>query len=180
MRSSRVRVLRLVCVFAAAGGLLGASGCAEWRAERALKRAVAEVDKRATGDTRKDLRKIVERWPETKAAARAREEIEWLDDLDESSHRGRGLLAWDAVRRVARAVERYRTTNRRYPERFDDLVPRFLAGAVRDPWGQAIGYRRTASGYQTICYGADGIPGGHGEATDILVENGREIHTRGR
>lgn len=150
-------------------------GCGEWRAERALREAVSTERKRPPARVREDLARIAERWPETRAAARAREEIEWLDDLEQSAQRGQGLLAWDAVRRVGRAVEQFRVARGRYPEAYEQLVPRFLPGTVRDPWGQAVGYLRTSAGYQVICYGADGIPGGIGDGSDLLVENGREI-----
>lgn len=151
------------------------AGCSEWRAERAFRRTVAQEKTKDGAVVVRDLQQLVDRWPATKAAAKARHEIEWLHDLEQSSTRGLGLLAWDAVRRVAMAAERFRSAHGRYPDRYADLVPRFVPGTVTDPWGHEVGYLRTASGYQAICYGADGIPGGTGDASDILVDTGREI-----
>ncbi len=151
------------------------AGCSEWRAERAFRRVVAQEKSKDGAVVVRDLQQLVARWPATKAAEKARHEIEWLHDLEQSSTRGLGLLAWDAVRRVSMAAERYRVARGRYPERYADLVPRFLPGPILDPWGHEVGYLHTLSGYQAICYGADGIPGGSGEASDILVDTGREI-----
>jgi hypothetical protein len=151
------------------------SGCGEWRADRAFRRATAGEEHRRPAAVVADLQAVVARWPHSKAAARARREIEWLNDFEQSSKRGRGLLAWDAVRRVAAAAERFRLSRGRFPDAYEEMVPKYLPGPIRDPWGQSVGYLRTAGGYQTVCYGADQIPGGAGDDSDVLVENGREV-----
>lgn len=160
-------ILTLVAV------LSTAIGCSEWRAERAFKRAVEMEKAKPTRDVLLELNKIVERWPMTRAAGKARKEIEWLSDLQDATTRGKGLLAWDSVRKVARAAEQFRVAKGRYPENMEEMIPRFLSGEIRDPWGTPVGYRKTASGYQAICFGADGIPGGTGDDADINIVNGQ-------
>lgn len=166
-------VVPLLCVLALA------AGCSEGRAGRAFRAATEDAQNRPSAEVRTELQRVIERWPHTRAADLARREIEWMDDLEKSSFNGRALLAWDAVRRVGQAVERYRMRRGRYPERYADLVPLWLPGPIDDPWGQPIGYLRTPRGYQVVCFGSDGIPGGQGDATDVIVENGRAIR-RGR
>lgn len=155
--------------------LVLSAGCAERRAERALRRAQALEQDRRAAQAREQLSEIVRRWPKTRAAQRARLEIEWLDDLDQGVQRGRVLLVWDAVRRVSHAAEAFRLARGRYPERFDELVPVFVPGPVLDPWGHPVGYLRTKDGYQAISFGSDGIPGGSGDAADLLVQNGQVV-----
>jgi hypothetical protein len=152
-------------------GALCAVGCAERRAERALQQVTATGRFAPPAETRAALAEIAQRWPQTAAAAKAREEIEWLDEFEVSSQRGKALLAWDAVRKVGRAAERHQVDRGRFPASFDELVPRYLPAAVVDPWGNPVDYRVIPGGYQAVSYGSDGIPGGRGEAEDILVEN---------
>jgi hypothetical protein len=167
-RSSRGSAALAAAVAIAA---VAAAGCSERRAENAFLRAVAEESHGAPSRAREAFRQIAERWPRSAAAARARLEIEWLDELEAGSKRGQALRVWDAVRQVGRAAELFRLSHRRFPDRFDEMVPEWLPGGVLDPWGHAVEYRRTAGGYQAISYGADGIPGGNGDDADILVEN---------
>ncbi len=152
--------------------LLGA-GCTERRAQHALQHALALERDRRPDQARAQLAELVRRWPMTRAAGQARIEIEWLDDLAQGAQRGQALLVWDAVRRVARAAEAFRLARGRFPERFDELVPHYLPGPVLDPWDRAVGYLRTDHGYQVICYGSDGLPGGVGDAADLLVDDGQ-------
>lgn len=150
--------------------------CAERRAERAFRRAAATESSRPLADVRADLQKIVQRWPETKAARTALSEIEWIDALDTASSRGPFLRAWDAVRRVALAVEAYREREGRIPADLQGLAPRYLPAPVSDPWGVPVRFIARPNGYRVVSYGADGLPGGSGDNGDIIVENGKLVH----
>ncbi len=152
-----------------------AGGCADWRAERAYRRAMSDAETAEASETKELLIDIEKRWPRTEAAAKARREIEWIDDLRHVSVRAPALMAWDAVREVANGVERFKLRHGRYPDRVGELSPRFVRGPVVDPWGHPVQYQRHAHGYRVICYGEDGIPGGVGLASDVLVETGREV-----
>jgi hypothetical protein len=153
--------------------LVLAAGCAERRAERDLRETLGRPHE-TTADRREDLQRVVERWPGTAAAEAAHRELESLDSLAQATVRGRSLRAWDAVRGVATAAERYRLRHGHYPPDADALVPRYLDRPVVDPWGSPVLYRRKGRGYQVVCYGSDGLPGGTGDQSDLFVVDGRE------
>ena len=155
-----------------------AAGCAESRAEKAFQQAVAKEKEGSLEPVRDDLREITEQWPKTDAARKARRELQWIETLLTAEARGPSLLAWDAVREVSNAAERFRMVKGRYPRTLDEMVPRYLDGPVRDPWGSEIVYRRTKKGYQVVCYGEDGIPGGSDLGTDLLIDTGDVIEGR--
>ncbi|RMF76534.1 MAG: hypothetical protein D6738_01260 [Acidobacteria bacterium] len=158
------------------GALCAAGACRspEREAQRALEQALAD-DRRPAPELRAELERIVETWPETEAARRARREIQSVDEIDRALARGLGLRAWDAVRAVARAVEQYRARHGRLPERIEDLVPRHLARLPEDPWGRPVVYTRRGRGYVVVSYGQDGLPGGSGAARDYVVDSGRVV-----
>ncbi len=163
----------------AAGPLLGLAACSSRRAEEAFHEAVALEEKASLEAARVKLREVVRRWPDTPAAADARREIEWIDAVLEAAARGPSLEAWDAVRKVSRAAEEFRLAQGRYPRSLDEMIPRWLEGPVRDPWGHRVRYAPAPDGYRVVCYGSDGLPGGQGDATDLVVENGNEVHRGG-
>ena len=169
--AGKLSLVVAVCVVAAL-----APGCAERRAESAFQEAVAGEKDRPAAEVRADLARIVASWPDTRAAEKARREMQWLADLEQSSRGGRQLLAADAVRADARAVELFRAAAGHYPERLEETAPRCLRSIPVDPWGRPVSYLRTPGGYKVFCYGADGAPGGSGDDTDIVVVDGREIH----
>ena len=178
-RRDRRRVPRNAGLLAAAVAIVLAGACAEWRSERAYGRVIDRIDEAEPSDLRERLVQIEKRWPGTDAAAKASREIEWIDDLRHISARAPALMAWDAVREVANGVERFKLRHGRYPDRIDELVPRFLREPVVDLWDNPVQYQRHAHGYRVICFGEDGIPGGTGLASDVLVETGREVKIGG-
>jgi general secretion pathway protein G len=100
----------------------------------------------------------------------------------------RETTAKTQIEMLGAALDAYRLDNGRYPSTEQGLValwqaptaePRaanwrgpYLRKAVpADPWGAPYVYRapgtQSASGYDLLSLGADGKPGGEGEATDI-------------
>lgn len=151
--------------------LVGAlAGCSspEREAKVALEAALMDSDQ-TSAELRRDLVRIVNGWPGTEAAGRAQRELESMDALDAAAARGQSLRAWDTVRRVANAAERYRLRHGKFPRSADALIPRYLERSVDDPWGNPVLYERTSAGYRVVSYGADGVPGGADEAADLLV-----------
>ena len=167
----RSETLRAAILFVAAVGVAGCGG-AERDAARALDRALADPS-RPPAEIRADLERIVATWPETPAARRARRELESAGAIDRALARGLSLRAWDAVRSVARAVERYRARHGRLPDDLQDLLPGLLDERPLDPWGRPVVYTRRGRDYLVVSYGSDGLPGGSGEARDFVVESGR-------
>ncbi|UCF66247.1 MAG: type II secretion system protein GspG [Acidobacteriota bacterium] len=150
-------------------------GCTEQRASHDLERTLAARQEEPLEEVRADLERVVRDWPGTKAATKAQQELQWIDDLLAATVRGPMLRAWDSVREVGEAAERFKLDHQRYPSSFSELVPTYLRGVVRDPWGHHVRYRRAGHGYQVVCYGEDGLPGGTGTSTDVLIENGERV-----
>ena len=149
---------------------LVASCSEEESAHEALRTAMSDSD-RPVAELRQDLEALIERWPESQAAKRAQAELESLDALAEATARGLSLRAWDAVRSVAQAAERFRLRHGRYPKDVRELVPRYLEDRVADPWGGEVLYVASGSGYKVISYGSDGMPGGIEDAADVMVDS---------
>jgi len=163
----------------AAALVLGLPGCSSRQAEEAFHEAVALEETASLEAARVKLEEVVRRWPDTPAAEDARREIEWIDAVLEAAAHGPSLEAWDAVRKVSRAAEEFRLAEGRYPRSLEEMIPRWLEGPVRDPWGNPVRYAPAPDGYRVVCYGSDGLPGGQGDATDLVVENGNEVHRGG-
>ena len=68
----------------------------------------------------------------------------------------------------------YKLKNRRYPDRVEQLVPKYLTHLPTDGWGNAFIYERipgSQTGMRLRSYGADGVPGGTGENADLWLED---------
>ena len=155
----------------AALALLVLSSCSSEKPAREAFRSVMSDSDRPVAELRADLEALIERWPESKAAAQARAELESPDALSEATARGLSLRAWDSVRSVAQAAERFRLAYGRYPKGMNELVPRYLEERVADPWGGEVIYVPDGSGYKVISYGSDGVPGGIEDAADVMVDS---------
>lgn len=102
--------------------------------------------------------------------------------------RGKSQIAKIQIKELEGAIQLFRFDTQRYPtsdEGLDALIhnPGNLkswrgpylshAQAPKDPWGRPYIYRcQLQNGtYDLICYGQDGVPGGDGDAEDILLLN---------
>lgn len=158
--------------------LLGAAGCAtdERRANRMHRLALEELEAGNTDAAADHLEEIVERYPMTDAAARARERLRLVRGLDEAVLKYPRRRTQDAMVEVGRALERYRAKRRAYPDSLAALRDEFLREDVpADGWGHALVYapERGGRSYRLVSHGADGAPGGEGEDRDVVVVNGR-------
>ena len=81
--------------------------------------------------------------------------------------------AHELIVRVAKAIEKYRSRNRRWPKSLDDLRPGLMLEAPVDPWGRVLRYAaKPDSGYVLLTYGADGVSGGKLQDKDFYLEDG--------
>jgi type II secretion system (T2SS) protein G len=154
--------------------VVGASSCggADRRAERLWRQAIEHVDKGDTQGAVDRLQKIIDEYPDARVAEKAREQIIVYKGLatavqDYPVRRARELMVL-----IARASESFRHENGRAPATLDELVPAKMANVPKDPWGHPFLYASTARGYRLTCQGADGAPGGAGDATDLIVVDG--------
>jgi general secretion pathway protein G len=78
-------------------------------------------------------------------------------------------LASQRLDELARDVEAYRKDAGDLPSSLEGLDG--IASSERllaDPWGNPIYYLRVAGGYWLMSWGADGEPGGEGDAADVV------------
>ena len=150
------------------------TGCAddESRAEAMYREAVELAEERSLDTAIERFDEVVETYPGTAAAERARRDAVLYRGLEGAVdnypvHRARDLMI-DA----ARKVEVYRSRNRRPPAKLDAV---FEGGAVPvDPWGRPLVYRvfRNGRSYEMASFGADGVEGGEGPDSDLVVRDG--------
>jgi general secretion pathway protein G len=101
----------------------------------------------------------------------------------------RATTAKTQIEMLGAALDAYRLDNGRYPTTEQGLAALWQAPALEpravnwrgpylrkavpaDPWGAPYVYRapgdQSGTGYDLVSYGADGRPGGEGEAADLL------------
>ena len=160
-------VLCLLAVF-------GTAGCVddETKARRLANKAVALVEEQRFDDAIELYRDVIDRFPETETARNARDRVTFLSGLSHSVTSFPLRTARDLMVETARAVQRYRRTRGRYPDKLDDLLPKLLDESPIDPWGRPLQYEPLRNGYRLSCFGADGLRGGNDASSDFVVVNG--------
>jgi hypothetical protein len=179
-RAARGRAVRLAAIVAIAAGCLAltpACGSREDRAERLYDKAIGQVKHHELEAAVETFRRVVAEYPDTPAAARARKEIVLYRGLTTAVRLDPSRRARETVVEAARAVERFRELRNALPTSLEDLVPAFLGEVPADPWGRPLDYERDRDGrgYRLACWGADGVPGGTGDDTDLVVRNGEFV-----
>lgn len=158
-------VVMLIVVTVACGG-------DERRAERLWRMAIESVEKGDTQAGVDHLQKIIDTYPDTEMAAKARDQIIVYRGLATAVQSYPERRARELMVQVARAIESFRRERGHAPATLDELVPIKLAGVPVDPWNRPFAYEATARGYRLRCLGADGRTGGELEAADLLVVDG--------
>jgi general secretion pathway protein G len=150
-------------------------GSDERRAERMHRLALEDLEAGNTDAAAERLEEILERYPSTETADRARARLKLVRGLHEAVEKYPRRRTQDAMVEIGRALEAHRASRRVYPETLDALAPAYLPdGVPEDGWGNALRYEAGPGGrgYRLVSLGADGAPGGAGEDRDVLVRNG--------
>jgi hypothetical protein len=151
-----------------------ASGACRGRAERLYDRAQQHVQRSEFDEAVALYEEILERYPESEASVRARDEIELYRGLSNAVDFYGARKVYDQMIRTARAVYRHESRRGRWPGSLAELAPGELDEVPVDPWGRELLYRPKprGRGYVLGCYGSDGRPGGAGAARDWYIEDG--------
>ena len=169
-------LLRVCTLFCFAGSLVVLAGCgSESKAERLYDKATEHVENGELEEAVLVYHDIVDRFPQTAAAARAEAQITLVQGLADSVRSFAARTARDLMIQTSRAVERYRLRHGKLPESLDRLQPDFLSEPPIDAWGRPLIYRVRGRSYVVGCLGSDGEEGGEGDAGDWFVRNGRFV-----
>ena len=147
--------------------LVACAACThESAATRAYEKAQAHIEKDEIDDAVKELEAIVERYPETKIASQAKEDLTLYRGLTEAVETYPERSVRDSMIRAARQVWLYRSRRGSWPQTLDAVR------APQDPWGRPLLYKvKPGGGYVLGCLGSDGQPGGDAEARDLFIED---------
>lgn len=118
---------------------------------------------------------LVDRWPETEAAGRARQQVQTFRGLARAETMFPVRETRDMMIGTARALQRYRDARGQWPDSVERLVPRWLDELPVDAWGNRLVYsaKPRNRGYVLASLGADRRAGGEGDARDLFIEDGR-------
>lgn len=147
-------------------------GGEERRADRLWREAVERAGRSDTDGAIRLMQKIIDDYPDTPVAAKARDQIVVYRGLAHAVQSYPTRRARELMVQVARAIEAYRHRSGRPPSTLDELVPGGLPSVPQDPWGRPFRYALDGKGYTLRCDGADGAPGGAGDDADLVVVNG--------
>ena len=151
MRAHFVKMfLCLSCVFAI---VVMASSCGgqERHAERLWRQAIERVEKGDTPGAVERLQKLIDQYPDSEIAEKARHQIVVYRGLVNAVENYPTRRAREMMVQIARAVESFRHENGRVPSALAELVPAKLAEIPDDPWGHAFMYQVDGRGYRLRC-----------------------------
>jgi hypothetical protein len=160
----------IVVALVASIALASSCGGPERRADRLWRQAQERVQKNDTEGAIVLMQKIIDDYPDTPVAERARDQIVVYRGLANAVSNYPTRRARELMVQVARAVEAYRKSNGKPPAALD-----VLPGVPLDPWGHPFRYEPQGRGYRLRCDGGDGAPGGVGDAADLLVVDGEFV-----
>ena len=179
-RPSLARTLIAMAVVVAVS-LTVSCGNRERQADRLYRKASQAVQEDNLDTAVELFQKIVDKYRETEAARRAEEAIELYSGLSQSAKLYPVRKASDAMILTARALERYRARNGKFPGDLSALAPRYIEPVPVDAWGRNLVYRvkLNGRGYVLTSYGSDGAAGGSGDAHDIVIEDSKFVRSGG-
>ncbi len=154
--------------------LIFAASCGgpERHADRLWRAALERVEAGDTQGAVDRLQKIIDQYPDSAVAEKARAQIVVYRGLIAAAQAYPGRRARELMVQLARAIEAYRIEHGTVPPTLDALVPGKLSAVPLDPWNRPFIYSTTTKGYTLGCLGADGAVGGTAEAADLVVVDG--------
>lgn len=119
---------------------------------------------------------LIDRWPETDAARRARQQVQTYRGLARAETMFPVRETRDTMILTARALQGERDARGRWPDSLERLVPARLDALPVDAWGNRLIYRARPRnrGYVLASLGSDRREGGDGDARDLFIVDGRE------
>lgn len=168
----------IACVVIALVVALAACGGAERRADRLWRESLDKIAKGDAAGAATLLQRILDEYPDTEVASKAREKIVVYRGIASAVENYPSRRAREIMIQVARAIEAYRSAERRVPASLQELVPNRLDAVPADPWNHQLSYDVVGTGYRLRCLGDDGAPGGEGAAADLVVQNGEFVAGR--
>jgi len=154
-------------------------GCGgrESRAQALYDEAHEHVERAEFVDAVRLYEEILDKYPGTSVSEKVGKEISLYRGLSLAVDTYPVRRVRDQMIQTGRAIYRYEDRRGRWPKSLGDLVPQYLSEAPVDPWGRELvyGVKPRRRGYVLGCYGADGRPGGEGEARDWYIEDGRFV-----
>lgn len=172
MRSVRVKLFFVIVPLLVVAVVTMSCGGDERRAERLWRQAIELVEKGDTQGAVDRLQRLIDTFPDSQVAAKAREQIVVYRGLATAVQNYPLRRARESMVQIARAIETFRREMGHPPATLDDLVPTNLAILPTDPWGRPFLYETTSGGYRLRYQGATGADAGNPESAGLLVVNG--------
>jgi outer membrane protein assembly factor BamD (BamD/ComL family) len=154
--------------------IMAAASCDgdERHAERLWRQAIACVEKGDTQGGVDRLQKLIDTYPDSRVAEKARAQIVVYRGLANAVENYPMRRTRELMVQISRAIESFRKENGRSPARLEELVPGKLTSVPNDPWDRPFQYESTARGYRLSCRGAEGAADGSATAGGLLVVDG--------
>ena len=176
-RSIAIRIILLTMLMSIVLPTLLGCDRRESRAQALYDEAQEHVGRSEFVDAVRLYEEILDKYPGTSISDKAAGEIELYRGLSLAVDTYPVRRVRDQMIRTGRAIYHYEDRHRRWPKSLGELAPKYLSEAPVDPWGRELVYlvKSRRRGYVLGCYGADGRPGGEGEARDWYIEDGRFV-----
>jgi hypothetical protein len=144
----------------------------ERHAERMWRQAIELVERGDTAGAVDRLQKLIDTFPDTRVAAKAREQIIVYRGLATAIESYPSRRARELMVQIARAIEVFRREEGRVPVTLNELVPAALPSVPNDPWDRPFVYQSSGDGYRLMCHRIEGNQHGAMEFPELLVVNG--------
>lgn len=162
------------------GALVIAAACAskpEDKAKEMYFKGVDLVKEKKIAEAIVVYKQVRDRYPATEWGQKAKKELVFYEDVVQIDQYSEQRTIKTDFREISRACELYRVRANTYPDTISALMPEYLKKVMKDPWGRSYYYTvENRGGRSTIvlaCFGEDEIPGGEGDAMDVILEGER-------